>query len=336
MNDDLHKLVDDQLPRLAYQIMRPVWEIGTHFNNGRWNFLRSANWDDLDGRKALYYAGPVEIDGQNGFRYTGRWPVDQRSNRALMKQWFIAFHGFRSKGLGDIPDTPVVVDPGAVTLMQVDKTANNGPGFLDYKIVRHEERDTAHEKSVGALAELEYKRSLRALVKGGIPGVGEAEVETTTELRARVEAQTHAAWKASDTLANTVEASYQVYPYHQLTVSVERGNPRVRQTIPMSHDLDCSVTINVYGAFHDITLDSLEDVAETWRGVRPGPDVLVAHFAQHPVDPSGWVRPNAKFDLVLEADRVRYSDVQYDHVPIPGKEALAQRYVDAKRKAIAS
>ncbi|MDE0006516.1 MAG: hypothetical protein OXQ29_27830, partial [Rhodospirillaceae bacterium] len=299
--------------------------------HSRWNFVRSADWRPLDAAGKLEYAGPTTLNGSDGFHYKGRWSEEEGGS--LMDQWWIGFFGFRSAGLGEVPKTPVSVDPGQVEMVQVDKYLNNGPGFIEYEITRHEEKGRKHEQSLGAVAELEFKRSMRALVKGGIPGIGEAEVESTTEFRARVEAQAHEAWSASDTLADTVAASYEVYPYHQLTVGVKRGNPTVRQIIPVSNELECTVHIYIYNALSE-TFASLADLRQMWRGLQAGSPTFSTWFAQRPVDVSAWKFPNASFELSVTGDRVRYTDTAYDHVPIPGKEELAARYVQAKLDAI--
>ena len=325
--DDLHKLVYEQLPRLAYAIMAPLSRAPNSLYGGRHNFVRSANWDPLHEAQQLHYAGP--IDG--GYHYKGRWSKAEGGH--LMDQWWIGFHGFRSTGPGNIPKgEPEVLDPGAVQLVEVDRTANNGPGFITYEIARREEGSREHERTLGALAELEYKRSMRALVKGGIPGIGEAEVETTQELRARVEATASDRWRASDTLEESVDKTYEVYPYHQLTVSVKRGKPRMRQTIPVSHGLECRVRIYVYNAAQD-EFDTIADIARTWQGLRSG-SRYSGWFAESPISTDHWTWPHAAIDLEVEGERVRYSDTVYDHIPIPGKEAEAARYVAARLKSI--
>ncbi|MDD9994739.1 MAG: hypothetical protein OXS35_03205 [Dehalococcoidia bacterium] len=292
------------------------------------------DWSRVDKIGRLHYAGPVSIDGLDGYHYK----ANRKAGAGLKDEWYIAFYGIRLVEIEEVEALPVqVLNPEAVKVVSVDSTDNNGPGFLSYKIARVERHDTTKEKTFEALAEAEFSRTISTKA-GGSFKANEVGAEVTDQFRARVEARKSDAWKASDSLENSVEKEYEIFPYHSLEVTVQEGTPKFRQVLPTKGLLQCGIRIDIRNT-NAQDFDTYEDLVQVWRGFKAGSEFYSAWFGgfgrglqDEQID--AWRRPRLNLNLEIQGDRVRYSKTRYNHKAIPGKEEEAQKYVDAKLSAI--
>ena len=133
--------------------------------------------------------------------------------------------------------------------------------------------------------------------------------------------------------------SSRIFPYHEYELTVKKGTPHLRQTIPTYGLLDCSVRIDIRAA-NSQDFASLDDLIQVWRGLRGGSEMYSAFFSGGrgvpDTDIDKWTRPKLNLDITVEGNRVRYSDKDTLHRPIPGMEKLAAKYAKADLDALSS
>ena len=329
MRDDLRVLVEQDFPRLAFQIA----DAGPRWMYNRAHFGNRVNWshDEYNQYAAaeaeggvLRYAGPIERDGTDGYHYKAL-----HKDGGLNHLWYIAFYNVRLIDVEDVDPQPVqVLNPGEVHLVQVDSNDNDGPSFIDYEIDREKEEIRGSEHSFGATASTEFEATVsRSLGASVGPLSGKAEM--TARFAAKLEARTDHAWRKSDRLTDKVKKSFRQFPYSSLEVTVQRGMPQLRQVIPTTGLLECNIQIDIRDA-NDQRFSSYDELVNVWRGLKSGHEFYSDFFggghAVHEDVIDGWRRPRLTLDLEVEGRRVRYSKSDYVTKPIPGREALFEQY----------
>ena len=334
-HDDLRSLVENDLAILAYQIMSsgPRRMPSAAFAS-RQNHVHDDHtwWEGADKAGRLSFAGPVEIAGQDGYHYKAPHP-----DGVLKDEWYIAFYGIRLVDIDSVDPQPVqVLNPEAVKLKSVAKERNYSPGFKEYDIQVTERADKEKEASFGVTASNEFELTMERKAKAGI-GIAEGEQSMTARFMAKMEARTDHAWRESDSLQNYVGEKFEIFPYHDYELTVKEGTPRLRQAIPTRGLLECGISIDIRNA-NQQTWDTYGDLVQTWRGLKTGHEFYSAWFGRGrgvpEADLAGWLRPHLTLNITVEGDRVRYSEKDTLHRPIPGMEAEAKRYVDARLAAI--
>ena len=336
MRDDLRELVEEQLPRLAYEIMsagpRRMFNAAHFKNRANWSHDEYNDYATLEreGRK-LRFDFAHSIGGTPAYLYRA---VGRYSDR-----WNIQFYNLRLRDIDGTPPTPAeVLNPGAIKLISVDKTNNNSPSAIDYEIDTSNVKDREDESSFGTSFGSEFENTLQTTVGGSIL-VADAEVQSSARFKAWAEGHADRAWRESDSISNAVKKSYTVLPYHSLEVLAKRGEPHLRQTIPATGRLECSVRIDIRDA-NCQDFASIRDLKQVWRGLKGGSEMYSAFFAGgrgvHDDALDKWNLPTVTLDTTIEDTRVRYSDVDYVSLPIPGKEAEAADYKRRYKDAIGS
>ena len=342
MKDDLRELVEDQFPHLAFDIVNagPRWMYNYRDfkNRANWAHDEHNNYARMEAEGGrLRYAGPDEIDGTPAYLYRG---LDRTAPDDHLNQWwYVAFYNVRLIDIESVDPQPVqVLNPNAVKLISVAKERNNGPGFLSYDIQVKNTKDKSTEKSFGATATTEFETSMEAKVSAGV-GVAEGERSMSARFLARLEARVDSAWRESDSLEDFVGKKFRIFPYHDYELTVKEGTPHLRQEIPTYGRLECSVRIDIRSA-NSQDFASLDDLIQVWRGLRSGSEMYSAFFGGgHGVsdgDIAKWHRPKLNLNISVEGDRVRYSDKDTYHRPIPGMEEKAAPYIKADQEAVAS
>ena len=338
--DDLRHLVEDQLPKLGYDILNsgPRWMYNRRDFKDRVNWAHDEYNDyalaEREGGKIRYVK--AEDWGDQGTAYV--YQAIGNDGR-LNSNWNMVFYNLRLIDIEDVDPQPVqVLNPEAVQLVSVDKTNNNSPSPLNYTINTSKEEVKAEDHEFGATLSTEFETEMSRTAKAGI-GVAEGEASFKARFLAKAEARTDHAWRKSDTLSESVEKSYTIYPYHSLEVLIQRGNPHLRQSIPTYGRLECSVRIDIRNA-NAQDFASLDDLIQVWRGLKGGSEMYSAFFsggrgvADEAINK--WHRPKLTLDITVEGQRVRYANADYVSVPIPGREAEAAEYVEKYKDAIGS
>ena len=305
MHDDLRELVYEHLPKLAYQIMRPVKDIDNF--NGRWNFLKSSDWDEPTRTKKLEYAGPTTYHDEKGYHYKGRWPESENKNRALMDQWWIGFFGIDLVDITDEKPEPVKVDESKVKTISIVDTVNNNSSLRRIKSNKSEATDTSSEKTFEVQAEAEFETSITRSAEATIGPVS-GKSEFMAKFRSKISSSAGGAWKKSDRIEEQIDEEYVILPFSHRQLTIKEGQPHIRQKIPTKGILDCKVVVYIYNATEQ-TFQSLDHVERCWSGLRAGHQFYSQHFGFNPVsqeDINKWVRPSLNLDIEVEADRVRY------------------------------
>lgn len=183
------------------------------------------------------------------------------------------------------------------------------------------EKEKTEDHSFSLTAETSFKTSLERSAKAGI-GVAEGSAKFTAEFSARLEANTHHAWRKSDRYEDATSEEYVVLPYSDLEVTISRGTPNIRQIITTHGKLDANVQIYI-GQADEQKFGSIEDIANIWQGLKPGARFYSDWFQGHRVpeeEVSNWLRPHLTLDLEITGKRVRYGDEQTNERAVPGKE----------------
>ncbi|MDE0331009.1 MAG: hypothetical protein OXL41_04005 [Nitrospinae bacterium] len=330
MTDDLRKLVEEDLPRLAYQIMKPVATMpNSAFPRGRHNFVRSADWGRLNAAERLDYAGPDTLDGATGYHYKGRWSHAEGGH--LMDQWWIGFYGINLTDITDEAPEPVQVDNSEVKTISIVDYKNNNASIRRIKSNKSETKDTSSEKTFEATAEAEFETSITRSAEASIGPVS-GKSEFMAKFRSKISASAGGAWRSSDRIEEQVDEEYDVLPFSHRQLTIKEGQPHIRQKIPTKGLLDCKVRIYIYNA-NAQTFDSLDHVIRCWSGLRPGHVAYSSWFGGGNAVPQSdidqWVRPYLNLDIEVEADRVRYFGKEDNGWPIPGHEADYEKAKEA-------
>ena len=175
--DDLRDLVENQLPKLAYEIVNsgPRWMYNARDfkNRANWAHDEYNKYSRMDTEGKLIFSHADNIEGTPAYLYRG---YDQDApNNHLNQWWYVAFYNIRLVDIESVDPRPVeVLNPDAVKLISVAKERNNGPSFLDYNIQVTEKSNSETESSFGVTAESEFELAVDHKIKAGI-GVAEGE-----------------------------------------------------------------------------------------------------------------------------------------------------------------
>ena len=331
--DDLRYLVEDQLPRLAYEIMNagPRWMYNRpHFGNRvNWAHDEYNHWDRMDADRKLAYVKAEDWGGQGtAYLYSG-YDRPAPDNHTHTK-WHIWFYDIKLVDIDNIDPQPVQVDNADVKVLEIVKRTNNNASFVKVRANKSQASEKAEDHSFGVTARTEFETSLTRSAEATIGPVS-GKSELTAKFSASLEARTDHEWRKSDKLESSIEEEYTILPYSTREVTIKEGNPSIRQKIPTRGVLDCKVRIDINSA-NSQDFQSLDDLVQVWRGLKGGSEFYSAFFAggkgvpDHEIEK--WPRPHLSLDIEVKGDRVRYSDYQDLGYPVPGKE---KEYEEARQ-----
>ena len=322
MNDDLDKLVRQDLPKLAYSIASSGprrMKSKAHFSN-RPNRVADdqTNWKEHDKTRTLDYCEATTINSSPAYLYSGT----RKGGGSSQKEWYVAFYGVRLVDVEKVEPGPIDINPGEIKLESVRKVTNNGPAIKKMRKARTQRTEKTKEFSFDQLLETEFTIAMTRSAKGGIPGVGEAGMELSTSLRALAQLQAHQAWSQSDSVEDLMEEEYSLFPYSTLELLAKKGTPTITQKTRTTGTLQCNVRIDIRDCNMQ-DFDNIDSVMKTWRGLEAGHEFYTPYFTQNPVPMdwlSNWHLPKLVLDLEVKGKRVRYDEIVENYTPLPGFE----------------
>lgn len=301
MNDDLRVLVEEHLPRLAYQIMEPVSHMPSAqfvHRNRNWVHRESTDWDGrhTDGR--LHYAGPQG----DGYYYRGR-----NYNGDVINEWYVAFHALSLVDVSDEDPEPIQIDNSKVRILSIVDTQNDNASIRRIKANKSEAKDTSSEKTFAVLAEAEFETAMTRSAEASL-GPIKGKSEFTAKFRSKVSASAGGAWRKSDRIEDHVHEAYDILPFTRRTMTIKEGEPSIHQKVPTRGLLDCKVEIGIFNC-GEWWFDHYDDIVRCWSGLKAGWAPFDGWFVYHSVPQAeidDWVRPYLNLDIEVRADRVRY------------------------------
>ena len=324
--DDLRTLVEDTLPRLAYDIMnsgpRRMYNARDFKNRANWAHAEYNHWERMDETGKLVYL-KAEDWGEQGTAYLYGGYDRPAPDNHVNTWWYICFYDIRLVDIDDVDPLPVEVDNSKVKVIEVVKRTNNNASFVKVKADKSQATETAEDHSFGVTATTAFEASLTRSAEASIGPVS-GKSELTAKFSASLEARTDHEWRESDRIEDSIEEQYTILPYSVREVTIMEGHPSIRQKIPTKGILDCKVRIDIRAA-NSQDFASLDDLIQVWRGLKGGSEMYSAFFAGGNGVPDEqidkWHRPRLNLDIEVRGDRVRYSDYQDHGYAVPGKEA---------------
>ena len=322
MNDDLAKLVREDFPKLAYNVIssgpRRMPSREGFSNRPNRTADDQTNWAEHDKTKTLDYCEVTNINGSPAYLYSGT----KKGGGSSHREWYIAFYGVRLVDVEKIEPGPIDINPGEIQLESVRKVTNNGPAIKKIRKSHTDRKERNKEFSFDQLLETEFTIAMTRSAKGGIPGVGEAGVELSTSLRALAQLQAHQAWSQSDTVEDVMEEEYAIFPYSTLELLAKKGTPDIRQVTRTTGLLEANIRIDIRDC-NSQDFESIDLIEKTWSGLEPGREFYSSWFTTRPV-PAEWIanwhRPKLVLDLETRGKRVRYDEMMENYTPLPGFE----------------
>jgi len=321
MNDDLRRAVEHDLPQLAQALGRDALAGVT----GRWpNQFRG---EIIDWARTPHYAGPVTVNGVTGYEYQPYHRAGRVHDKAR-----ITFFGLSVRAIEDIAVGELeVLNPGAGdSSMEVDSTSNDSPSKITHETEIEQEVEKEETTTSTTTTSIEIRNSIQT--HGGASlEVFTAGGQTETEITERMERSLGHEWRSSTRVRDAVRRSYEVWPYMDWTLSCERSIRHIRQDVSMTGRLDCQVRIDSQdGTSFDF--DSLQDVIDCLRGLRPSPYGAKwgDAFRSHPLADSviaAWPVPALTLNCPIEGRRTRYVKTHSVQTPIVGREDLAKAWM---------
>lgn len=306
MKDDLRKLVEQDLPKLAQAIIRDGLSKVHRYAPGGASKAGSNFHPDIINPDALpRFIRTTSKADTAAYEYH----AIHRQGRVHDKAKIIFFN----VNIVDIDDieTGSLQDLGSQTDKnhQVDETINGGSEPILYKVNVSESKTEESEESYSASLSLEYQRQVEATA-----GIKIAEAKVTETLTAKAEASASGEWRKSDSLSESVDKSYKIPAKTHWILTNEKSVKHIRQDCLVTGLLECAIHIDSWKWFaHDWW--SIRDLQDQMRGLSKEEGNVVGRYWNDRVHGyqvpdkvlEAWPIPRLTLNIPIEGKRTRYS-----------------------------
>ena len=307
MKDDLRRLVENELPKLAQAIIRDGLSIvPRYYSGGR---KGSGNWfnKDLVNTDALpFFVGPRRKGDTDGYLY------HVIAKRLGNKPDHLAEILFYDINIVDVDDVQVgqLQDLGSKTDSNfgVDEYYNGGSNEIEYTVNVSESKTSEEEKSFAASISAEYTREVEATA-----GIKIAEAKVTESLTVKAEASASGEWRKSDSLSETVDKKYTIPAKKHWVLTCEKSIKHIRQDVLVTGLLQCKIWINSH-KWAATDFDSIDSLKKHMQGLGNDGNVWGKFWrdrynGQRVDDKTleAWPIPRLTLNIPMEGKRTRYS-----------------------------
>lgn len=307
MKDDLRKLVEQELPKLAKSIIKdglsivPRYYSGGRKGSGNWFHESLVNTD-----MTPFFVGPRKKGDADGYLYH---VIAKRLGNKPDHLAEILFYDINIIDIDDV-DVGTLQDLGSKkeANFQVDEYYNGGSEAIEYNVNVSESKTTEEEKSFSASISAEYTREVKATA-----GIKLAEAEVTETLSLKAEASASGEWRKSDSLSETVDKKYTIPAKKHWVLTCEKSLKHIRQDVLVTGLLTCKIWINSH-KWAATDFESIDDLKQHMRGLGNAGNVWGKFWRDRyhgkRVDDAtldAWPVPRLTLNIPMEGKRTRYS-----------------------------
>ena len=307
MKDDLRRLVETELPKLAQAIIRDGLSMVPRYAPG--GRSKSGNWfagELVDTDLLPFFVGPRRKGDTDGYLYHAR------AKRLGGKPDHLAEILFYDINIIDVDDVTVgqLQDLGSKkdSHFQVDEYYNGGSKEIKYAVNVSESKTTEEEKSFSASISAEYTREVEATA-----GIKIAEAKVTETLSVKAEASASGEWRKSDSLSESVDKKYTIPPHKHWVLTCEKSTKHIKQDVLVTGLLTCKIWINSH-KWAATDFESIDDLKQHMRGLGHDGNAWGRFWrdrtngiqvADSVLD--AWPIPRLTLNIPMEGKRTRYS-----------------------------